>query len=76
MSPKRATIRGYITRVVSVGDEVGHSSEAEVLKVATLHFSFITIRDSLVGQFMSHFRLLMEVSPTIRIILARVVVSL
>lgn len=71
MRPKWEVIKDHVTRVVLVGFRVAHSLEAEVLKVGTLFVSLISTRVSLIGPFMSYFRLLVEDDTAIVITLVR-----
>lgn len=67
--------KGYTTMIVSMGFGVAYNLEAEVLREGTFYASPICIRVSLVGPFMSHFRLLMGIILDTMIIMARVVVN-
>lgn len=53
-----------------------HILEIDILKVGTLYVGLIIIRVSLVGPFMSYYRLQIESLLAIVIILARVVANL
>lgn len=59
-----------------MGEIVIFNSEVVVLNVGTLYDSLISISVNLVGSFMTHINLPMEVSLVIIIILAEVVVCL
>lgn len=69
-------MRGCIIKVVLIGSRVAHYSKTAILRVGTLYASIINRRVNQVGSFILYFRLLMDVSPTSTIILARVVVIL
>lgn len=71
-----AVIRGLNTKAVFVRARVVHGSEVLVFNLGTLHISLISVSVNLVGSFMLNFRLSIEVSLGIVIILANVVVSL
>lgn len=71
-----AVIRGPNTRVFQIGVKVAYNLEVVVLKVDTLHASLMSIRVSLVGSFISHFRLPMEGKVAIVIILSKVLINL
>lgn len=62
--------------VVPVEVRVAYSSKKEVLSVGILHVSLINITVNLVDPLMLHFRLLIEVSPSIVITLVTTVVIL
>lgn len=70
--PKGATIRGLSIKVVSVGGIITYNSEELVLRVGTLRVNCIIIRVSLVGSFRPHFKLLIEVSLVLVIVLVSV----
>lgn len=66
----------YVNRVVSVGAKATHSLGVEFLRKGTLYVSFLSTSISLVNPFKPKFRLLMEVIPSITIIMDRLVASL
>lgn len=72
---KRIVISGHIIRVIIRGVVVTYSSEAEVLKVCTLCISCMNVRVNLVCPFRPHFRLTIEASLILVIVLASVVVN-
>lgn len=76
MRPKGVAIIGCIIKVVFMRAGVDYRLEVEVLRVITLHPNLISIMVILVGPFIRHFVLLLGVSLTIVLILARVLVNL
>lgn len=61
VSSKWVEIRGHIIRIVLVGARVAQGSKTIVFRVGTLHTILISIRVWVVGPFMMHFSLLIDV---------------
>lgn len=75
-TPKGEMIRDHDTRVRLVGVIKALDLDIVFFRVGTLYVSHFSIWVSLIDLFKSHFRLSMKASPTVVIILTRVMVSL
>lgn len=73
---KGAAIRVHDIRVGSIGVVVALGLEVEVLRICSLYISCFSIRVSLVDLFRPHFKLLMEASLGLVIILDKDTVCL
>lgn len=71
-----AVIRDLISRTITVGATVAHSSEVEIYRIGTPNISHISIRVSLAGLFRQQFRFQMGVSLVVVTTVGKAVICL